>query len=186
MGINWSCQMIDESLAETKWCPFALVQSAVKECDFSGQWIDTRITGVANRYETDGKIIAVAAINRTAAGEPNPDCLCLTKKCVFWRDFGDGQGDCSKLNDNMNTRFETNDATMEAQWCPNARPENEVVTRPWNGTISGCTNALSSANRTPGNAPHPSSLCITNKCMAYTTNGGSKGYCMHADKNMQG
>lgn len=164
--------MIDESLAETKWCPFALVQSGVKECGFSG-------------LGTWGKIIAVAPINRTASGDPSPDCLCITKRCVFWRNLGGGQGDCSMLNDNMNARFETDDAEMKAQWCPHARPENEVVTRDWNGTIRGCTNALSSANRATGNAPHPSSLCITNKCMAYTTDGASRGYCMHSDKNMQ-
>jgi hypothetical protein len=176
--------MMTKAEAESRWCPFALVQSEVKECSFSGNWRDTRITGLVAAYETSGKVIAVAAINRTPSGDPNPDCLCITDKCVFWRKLNGTDGDCSKLDDNMNFRSTEVDPEMEGQWCPNARPENDVVTRPWNGTISGCTNALSSANRVTGNTFHPGSKCITTKCMAYSTNG-EKGYCMDADSNMQ-
>lgn len=29
--------MIDKTVAETKWCPFALAQSEVKECSVTGE-----------------------------------------------------------------------------------------------------------------------------------------------------
>ncbi len=173
--------MIEKSLAETKWCPFATVSCAVKECDFSGDWIGARA------YHTDGKIIAVTAINRNLDGTKNSDCLCITDKCVFWRKLDGTQGDCSKLNDNMNPRYDDDDADMAAMHCPHAQPENEVVTKPWNGDISGCTIAITSANRIAGNQMHPASKCITKECMAYTSNGVAPlvGYCMSSDKNMQ-
>ena len=176
--------MMTKEEAESRWCPFALVQSEVKECDFSGNWIDSSRGAIVKEYQTKGKIIAVAAINRTSSGDPNPDCLCITDRCVFWRKLSGTDGDCSKLDDNMNYRGSESDPEMEGQWCPNARPENDVVIRQWEGDISGCTNALSSANRVPGNTFHPGSKCITSKCMAYTTNG-EFGYCMDADSNMQ-
>jgi len=176
--------MMTKSEAESRWCPFALVQSETKECSFSGEWAD-RNGGAYGLYKTDGKMVAVTVVNRAPDGSPNSDCLCMTTRCVFWRDFGDDKGDCSKLDDNMNWRSTEPDSEMEGQWCPNARPENEVVTGPWEGNgISGCTNAISSANRVSGNSPHPGSKCITSRCMAYSTNG-SQGYCMDADKNMQ-
>jgi hypothetical protein len=179
--------MLPKSEAESRWCPFALTESEVKECDFSGNWIDSWPNRVARRYETNGKIIAVTVINRTIEGNPHPDCLCITDKCIFWRKLDeDGNGDCSKLDDNMNDRDNNvNDASMQEKWCPHARPENAVVTRPWNGTISGCTVAISSANREPGGANKTSANCVTVECMAYCFNGAN-GYCMSADKNMQG
>lgn len=179
--------MIEKSLAETKWCPFALVQSEVKECDFSGEWRDTRNVGAATNYNTNGKMIAVTVINRASTGDKHPDCLCITTACVFWRELSGTQGDCSKLNDNMNPYEQEDDPQMKAMHCPHARPENAVVTRPWNGTISGCTIAISSPNRVAGNAAHPSSMCITKECMAYTSVTGlaRAGYCMSSDKNMQ-
>jgi hypothetical protein len=190
--------MIKNTLAETLWCPFALVQSEVKECDFSGEWVDESSSSlqssrVISRYKTKGKIISVTSINRNLDGSKNTDCLCITNKCVFWRELGndtDGEpnGDCSKLNDNANHRFDFDDLEMKEMHCPHARPENEVIKREWTGTISGCTNAITNANRVSGNVMHPSSKCITKDCMAYITNGlesGIVGYCMSADKNMQ-
>jgi hypothetical protein len=181
--------MIDDALAATKWCPFALAQSEVKECDFSGSWTDRSLGSSTRNYETKGKVIAVTVLNRTATGERHPDCLCITDKCVWWRRLGvdDGitYGDCSKLTDNMQSLGDFTDAAMEAQWCPMARPENAVVTRPWSGTISGCTNAISSANRVAGNALHPASKCIGKNCMAFNAGADDEGYCMAADKNMQ-
>ena len=176
--------MMTKGEAESRWCPFALTQSEVKECGFSGKWIDSWPNRVARRYETSGTLVAVTVINRTIEGNPHPDCLCITDKCVFWRKLDGTDGDCAKLDDNMNFRSKEADAEMEGQWCPNARPENQVVNGNWDGTISGCTVAVSSANRVPGNTFHPGSKCITSKCMAYSTNG-EKGYCMDADSNMQ-
>lgn len=181
--------MIDDAVAVTKWCPFALTQSEVKECDFLGRWVDRGLGSTGNNYFTEGKIIAVTVINRTVSGEKHPDCLCLTDKCVWWRKLGeDGgvtYGDCSKLTDNMQSHEDFGDAAMEEQWCPMARPENAVVKRPWNGTISGCTNAISSANRAAGGQLHPGSKCISKNCMAFNAGGADAGYCMAADKNMQ-
>jgi hypothetical protein len=181
--------MIDDSVAETKWCPFALTQSEVKECDFSGDWKDetssyVQVSYTRQNYHTDGKVIAITVINRNADGTAHEDCLCVTTDCVWWRELGNGAGDCSKLGDNMQEFGEFSDSKMESQWCPMARPENEVVTRPWNGDISGCTNAISSANRVAGGI-HPSSKCITKNCMAFNAGKADAGYCMAADKNMQ-
>lgn len=163
--------MISNDVAKTLWCPFALVQSETQECN---------IVGAAF-----GELVAVAAINRSPTGEANADCLCITEKCVFWRKLDDSTGDCSKLDDNMNDRISDSDQQMEDQWCPHARPENEPIRGKLTGAINGCTVALSSANRIPGGNPHPGSLCLTGKCMAYSTNGAGEGFCMSADKNMQ-
>lgn len=169
--------MIENSLAETKWCPFALVQSEEKLCGVSGD----ALGGFS------GNNVAVTVINRTANGEKHPDCLCITDRCVWWRTHNGTKGDCSKLNDNMNPMVDEPDNVMAQLHCPHARPENATVTRPWNGTISGCDVTVSSANRVAGNQMHPSSKCITNQCMAYSARPTNPvlGYCMSADKNMQ-
>lgn len=180
--------MLPKADAEARWCPFAMTESEVQECSFSGKWVDR---GHQNRllesYETSGTMIAVAAINRTVAGEAHPDCLCITDKCVFWKKTkSDESGDCTKLDDNMNSREkDTNDGSMQEKWCPHARPENAAIRRDWTGTISGCTVAISSANREPGGEKKTSANCITVNCMAYSHNG-KVGYCMSSDKNMQG
>lgn len=178
--------MLTDAEAKTRWCPFALVQSEAQECEFEGEWRDSWALNVyVEPYQTKGKLIAVTVVNRKVNGEAHPDCLCITDKCVFWRKLDGTDGDCSKLDDNMNHRIADVDQVMRDQWCPHARPENEPVKGDWTGTISGCTVAMSSANRVAGNAPHPSSLCLTGKCMAYSTDGAGQGYCMSADKNMQ-
>lgn len=185
--------MIDKSIAETRWCPQALVQSEVKECDFSGVWEDNSSSRLQDsrlfsRYTTNGKIIAVTVINRAAAGEKHPDCLCITDKCQQWRRLSADSGFCSIYGDNMNRIVDDlpDDTAMKDRWCLWARPENAVVTRPWNGTISGCTNAISSANRVAGNQIHPSSKCITKNCMAYYAHRQDGGQCNAGDKGMQG
>ena len=186
--------MLEKSKAETKWCPFALVKSEVKQRQISGTWIDRSSSFLAASstfatYNTDGQAIAVTVINRTPTGEANPDCLCITDACNWWRVLNGTDGDCSKLNDNVNTRRDNEDSQMLTKWCPHARPENNLDTSPVSGTISGNYIAIASANRVTGNAVHPGSLCITQKCMAYTTNGNPAGpgigYCMSGDKNMQ-
>lgn len=178
--------MIEKSVAETKWCPFALVQSDVAERDFSGEWRDRRIGSATTQYSTNGKMIAITVINRTTAGEKHPDCLCITDKCVWWRQLNTTYGDCARLNDNIQSfGSDDDDSKMIAQWCPLARPEDAPVTRPWNGTISGETIAIASPNRVAGNQMHPSSKCITKECMAYVAGKVDAGYCMAADKNMQ-
>lgn len=179
--------MLPKSEAEARWCPFALTQSEVKECSFSGSWKDYgHQNKVVQELETSGKMVAVTVLNRTIDGDPHPDCLCITDQCVFWRTINsDGSGDCAKLDDNMNSREnQTVDVSMEAKWCPHSRPENTVVNGDWTGVISGCTVAVSSPNRLPG-GPNPGAFCISKQCMAYAHNG-SNGYCMSADKNMQG
>ncbi len=185
--------MIDKSVAETKWCPQALVQSEVKECAFDGEWEDNsssylQVSSLKTLYKTDGKVIAVTVINRTASGEKHADCLCITDKCQQWRRLSSNSGFCSIYGDNMNRIVSglPDDTGMKVRWCLWARPENEVVTRPWNGDISGCTNAISSANRVAGNAMHPSSKCITTECMAYYAHRADGGTCNAGDKSMQG
>ena len=178
--------MMTKEEAESRWCPFALVQSEVKECELQMEWLDRVNVGPTTRYQVNGKMIALTVVNRTPSGDPNPDCLCITDKCVFWRKLSGTDGDCSKLDDNMNYRSSESDPEMEGQWCPNARPENDTVTVPLTGNaiMKGCTIAVTNANRVPGNTFHPGSKCITSRCMAYTTNG-EFGYCMDADSNMQ-
>lgn len=179
--------MLTDAEAKSRWCPFALVQSETQECEFEGEWKDRgEGNALLEIFKTQGKMVAVTVINRTIDGAKHPDCLCITSKCVFWRTLEGTKGDCSKLDDNMNNRDQDSDPVMTKQWCPHARPENEPVKGEWTGNgISGCTVAMSSANRQPGGQPHPGSLCIAGQCMAYSTDGLGQGYCMSADKNMQ-
>ncbi len=176
--------MMTKAEAESRWCPFALPESDVQECSFSGDWRDTNIFGLVSVYQTQGKMVAATVVNRTSSGDPHPKALCISDRCVWWRKLSGTDGDCSKLDDNMNARSTEPDSEMEGQWCPNARPENTPVKGSWSGNISGCTIAITSANRSSSGGPHAGSKCITSKCMAYSTNG-EKGYCMDADRNMQ-
>lgn len=177
--------MIDDSLAKTKWCPFAMTEVKKTEA-FAFKVRDTSTFQSPTIYEYKGNHVAVASVNRTLEGKAHGDCLCITEECVFWRKIKAGRGDCSRFDDNMQSKITGDDSTMKSKWCPHARPENKPITEAITGNgASGKTIAIHSANRNAGNAMRDNAKCITKDCMAYRASREDDGYCMASDKNMQ-
>ena len=184
--------MISEADAKAKWCPDATVQ-VTELCAFSGEWDDNsssflQSSRLFRKYKTQGKVIAIAAVNRNADGTAHTACKCIVDKCVQWRKLVAGtSGFCALYDDNMDIVLAAppDDAVMTDQWCFKAKPKNATVTEPWTGDISGCTNGLSNANRIDTGELHPASKCLRKDCMAYYAAAADYGICTAGDKGMQ-
>jgi hypothetical protein len=78
-------------------------------------------------------------------------------------------------------------ADAKTRLCNFAIAPTPRITRPWNGTISGCDVTITGVNRLNG-APHPASMCIANDCMAWAWMdkiSKTEGFCSAGDNNFQ-
>jgi hypothetical protein len=181
--------VIEKSFAETLGCPLATMPSKVYKKSVDGIVEDWHLPPLLRTsYETHGKMIAVAAINRDENGQYVTRCK--INKCNHWRGGGNAaDGFCSLIEDNRQ-RFKSgmpDDAAMKERNCTFARAAVEF-TEPWKdiaGMLHGDTIAVVGVNRGVNDELLPQCKCATTKCMAYYATVADKGKCFIDDRNMQ-
>jgi hypothetical protein len=196
--------LITVAYAKTLACPFRYAPSVVIEEAVDGGVDDNsssylQVSSLIKHYETHGKMIAVAEINRVEGGDPYDKTMCQpdgANPCVFWRNDSDNtsgsavdSGFCSLMDDNRQriTASMPDDANMKNQSCVFAKAIT-IYRRDWtdtNSMLSGKTVAAVGSNQDDTGKPHPDCKCITKKCMGFMSRVADKGSCMAGDKNMQ-